>query len=78
MGNATQIMPANIVAIEPRHEKICLRGFQPGKTQTCLRSYRSCAGKVFYYPGKDIETRDIILSRQRKTKVLIRLHGCTG
>ena len=25
---------------EPRHEKTCLRGFQPGKTQTGLLSYR--------------------------------------
>ena len=26
----------------------------------------------------DVETRDIILSRQRTTKVLIRLSGCAG
>ena len=26
----------------------------------------------------DIETRDIILSRQQTTKVLIRLRGCVG
>ena len=26
---------------EPRHEKTCLRGFRPGKTQTGLRSHRS-------------------------------------
>ena len=26
----------------------------------------------------DIETRDIILSRQRTTKALIRLRGCAG
>ena len=25
---------------EPRHEKICLRGFRPGKTRTGLLSYR--------------------------------------
>ena len=25
---------------EPRHEKTCLRGFRPGKTQTSLLSYR--------------------------------------
>ena len=24
---------------EPRHEKTCLRGFRPGKTQTGLRSH---------------------------------------
>ena len=27
--------------IEPRHEKTCLRGLRPGKTQTGLRSQRS-------------------------------------
>ena len=26
---------------EPHHKKTCLRGFQPGKTQTGLRSHRS-------------------------------------
>ena len=26
---------------EPRHEKACLLGFRPGKTQTGLPSYRS-------------------------------------
>ena len=26
---------------EPRHEKTCLRGFRPGKTQTGLLSYRN-------------------------------------
>ena len=25
---------------EPRHEKTCIRDFRPGKTQTCLFSYR--------------------------------------
>ena len=25
----------------PRHEKICLRGFRPGKTQTGLLSFKS-------------------------------------
>ena len=29
------------VLIEPRHEKTCLWGFRPGKTQTGLRSHRS-------------------------------------
>ena len=28
------------VSYEPRHEKTCLRGFRPGKTQTGLLSYR--------------------------------------
>ena len=26
---------------EPRHEKTCLRGFRPGKTQTGMLSFRS-------------------------------------
>ena len=29
---------------EPHHEKICLRGFRPGKTQTDLLSYRDKLG----------------------------------
>ena len=29
-----------ILKIELRHEKTCLRGLGPGKTQTSLRSYR--------------------------------------
>ena len=29
-----------MVLFEPRHEKTCLRGFRPGKTQTSLLSYR--------------------------------------
>ena len=28
------------VLYEPRHPKICLRGFRPGKTQTGLLNYR--------------------------------------
>ena len=28
-----------VIIIEPRHEKACLRGFRPGKTQTGLLSY---------------------------------------
>ena len=31
----------NDVLFEPHHEKTCLRGSRPGKTQTGLRSYRS-------------------------------------
>ena len=30
-----------ITSFEPRHEKTCLRGFQPGPTQTRLYSHRS-------------------------------------
>ena len=50
------------IRIEPRHEKTCLRGFRPGKRLEI----------------SDIETRDIILSRQRRTNALIRLRGCAG
>ena len=30
-----------LLRIEPRHEKTCLQGFRPGKTQTGLLSHRS-------------------------------------
>ena len=30
-----------IIIIEPRHEKTCIRGFRPGKTQTGLQSHKS-------------------------------------
>ena len=53
---------------EPCHQKTCLRGFRPGETQTGLLRYRD---EIL-----DIETRDIIPSRQRTTKTLIRLRGC--
>ena len=57
---------------EPRHEKTCLRGLRPGKTQTSLLSYRrKLESWIFGYRG-------IILTRQRTTKVLIRLRGCAG
>ena len=36
-GYSMIMMNAN----EPRHEKTCLRGLRPGKTQTGLLSYRS-------------------------------------
>ena len=32
---------------EPRHEKTCLRGLRPGKTQTGLLSYRLARGSKF-------------------------------
>ena len=56
---------------EPRHEKTCLRGFRLGKTQTGLLSSRNKLESA-------IASRDIILSRQRTTKALIRLRGCAG
>ena len=34
--------------------------------------------KLVSHKTANIETRDIILSRQRKTMVLIRLHRCAG
>ena len=33
-------IPTISVSFEPRHEKTCLRGLQPGKTQTGLLSYK--------------------------------------
>ena len=51
--------------------KICLRGFRPGKLKpACAATEASQRHGIL-----DIETRDSILSRQRITKVLIRLRG---
>ena len=36
-----QIVMTRYVVYEPRHEKTCLRGFQPGQTQNGLLSFRS-------------------------------------
>ena len=58
---------------EPRHEKTCLRDFQPDSNQAA-QPQKLGRGLKFH----NIETRDIIVSRQRTTKVLIRLHGCAG
>ena len=33
--------PQRTMVFEPRHEKTCLQGLRPGKTQTGLRSHRS-------------------------------------
>ena len=46
--------------------------------QVRLKPACSAAGTSYKLEILDIETRDIILSRQRTTKVLIRLRGCTG
>ena len=59
---------------ESHHEKTCLRGFQHGKTQTDLLSYRS----QWESWNCKYRTADIILSKQRTTKALLRLWGCTG
>ena len=41
LGNFTQLTATTTdIVNEPRHEKTCLRGFRPGKTQTGLLSYR--------------------------------------
>ena len=57
---------------KPHHEKTCLQGLWPGKTQTGLLSYRDQL--EFWNFWFSI----IILSRQRATKVLIRLRECAG
>ena len=45
---------------EPRHEKTCLRGLRPGKTQTDLLSYRSYLGTLH------IVSTDIILRSEQQ------------
>ena len=35
------VVVSSIGTFKPRHEKTCLRGFRPGKTQTVLRSHRT-------------------------------------
>ena len=39
--------PFSSLSIEPRHEKTCLRGFRPGKTQTGLQPRRLARGYKF-------------------------------
>ena len=57
---------------EPRHEKTCLRGFsdQARHKPACSATEASESHEI-----ANIETIDIILSRQRTTKALIRLRG---
>ena len=59
---------------EPRHKQICLRGCDQGRLK------QACAAREARQRLEisDIETKDIVLSRQRTTKVLIRLRGCAG
>ena len=60
---------------KPRHEKTCLRGLRPGKTQTSrLLSWWDWLG----FEISAIGNRCIILCRQRTTKALNRLLGCAG
>ena len=40
-GEKSQVLAVGRQWFEPRHEKTCLRGLRPGKTQTGLRSQRS-------------------------------------
>ena len=58
------------IIFEPIHEKVCLRGLRQGKTNWSAQLQRLII--------LIIETRDIILSKQRITKALIRLRGCAG
>ena len=39
-GAQTVYFPEYVNEYEPRHEKTCLRGFRPGRTQTDLLRYR--------------------------------------
>ena len=65
---------ARFVLTEPRHEKPVFGVFD------LVTHKPACAVTEASYKLEisDIETRDIILSRQRTTKALIRLRGCAG
>ena len=60
---------------EPSHEKNCLRRFatRQGSNQPAQLPKPAKILKVSY-----IATTGIKLSRERTTKMLIRLHGCAG
>ena len=59
---------------EPRHDKKCLREFPTGQTQNQPGQPQKLASLEI----SAIESRDIILCKQRTTQVLIRLRGCAG
>ena len=59
---------------EPRHEKPVFGVFD----QVSLKPACSATEASWRLEILDTETRDIILSRQRTTKLLIRLHGCVS
>ena len=59
---------------EPHHEKTCLQGLRPGKTQTNLLSWWDQLGSW----NSATASRGIILSRQQTAKVLIRLRRSAG
>ena len=63
------------IIIEPRHDKMCLREF-PTRTDANRSAQPQKLARVFEISA--IESRDIILSKQRTTKALIRLRGCAG
>ena len=59
---------------EPRHEKMCLR-----ESPTRPDNNRPAQPqKLASLEISVTESRDIILSKQRTTKALIRLRGCAG
>ena len=65
-------MPWRVIHInEPHHEKTCLRGFQPGKTNRPAQIQRLASLEI-----SAIASGGIILSRQRTTTALIKLHRC--
>ena len=61
--------------IEPRHEKMCLRESLTRPDTNGPAQPQKLAGVLEI---SAIESRDIILSKQWKTKALIRLSGCAG
>ena len=58
---------------KPRHEKTCIQGVQPGKTQIGSASEANDS-----LESLDLASRGIVLCKQRTTKVLLRLHECAG
>ena len=56
--------------IGPRREKTCLRGFRQSQFHTGLLSY-----KIEISP---VASLNMVLSKKRITKALIRLRGCAG
>ena len=59
---------------EPRHVKICLRGFATGLDTNRPAQLQGLARVEIL----DLASIGIILSKQRTTKVLIRLRGCAS
>ena len=59
---------------EPRHEKTCLQEF-PTRSDSNRPAQPQKLARVLKFRLYNL---DIILSKQRKTKALIRLRGCAG